>query len=80
MVVRSLAGGPAADAGLQAGDRIMEVDGESTAGKSLGNVVMLLRGKPNTQISLAVERDGKRILVVVRRRSMRKAGKTYQPE
>ena len=39
---------------------------------------MRIRGKPETQVTLAIERGDDRILVVVRRRKMaKKKGKDY---
>ena len=42
--------------------------------------VMRLRGEPETQVQLTVQRRGDRVLVVVRRRSMQKAGEHYAPK
>ena len=50
---------PADKAGLKAGDRIVEVNGESTAGKSNTDVSAAMRGQAGTELTLKLERDGK---------------------
>lgn len=47
---------PAAKAGLKTDDAILEVDGESTEGKTLSEVVDKIRGKKGTEVRLTVER------------------------
>lgn len=49
---------PAARAGLQAGDLISHLDGESVAGLTLPQAVSRMRGLVGTSITLTVERDG----------------------
>jgi membrane-associated protease RseP (regulator of RpoE activity) len=51
-------GDPAARAGIQAGDRIVTVDGESAEGMSLQDVIQRLRGEPGTNVGVSVERFG----------------------
>ena len=51
-------GGPAAHAGLKAGDLIVGVDGESTRGAPLEHSVRLMRGIPGTRVVLTVSRAG----------------------
>src|SRR5437764_12878425 len=55
-VERALPGGPAAGAGLHAGDVIMAVDGRSVKGKKLEQVSGVIRGKPGTTVRLSVYR------------------------
>lgn len=50
--------GPAYRAGLRSNDTIVEVEGESTAGKELGDLVRRLRGKPGTPVRIKVMRRG----------------------
>jgi carboxyl-terminal processing protease len=58
VVVRGLVpGGPAVDSGLQAGDRILGVDGTRLTGLSLREAVMLIRGDEGTKVDLFVQRD-----------------------
>lgn len=47
---------PAAEAGLQIGDRILAIDGESMIGKTTAQVSEKLRGQPNTSFELKVLR------------------------
>ena len=47
---------PAFRAGIQAGDFIIEIDGESVIGMSLGDAVDRMRGKINTEIVITVLR------------------------
>lgn len=51
-------GKPAQRAGVQAGDRILSVDGKSTAGLSVSEVSNNLRGVPGTTVVLELEREG----------------------
>lgn len=53
-------GFPAHKAGLLAGDRILEISGESVKGRSSEEVRELLKGQPGTTLSLLIERDGER--------------------
>jgi carboxyl-terminal processing protease len=57
-VVQPLAGGPAMAAGMQAGDRITEVDGEPMQGKTNEEFQKMLRGAPGSVVKLTVERPG----------------------
>lgn len=50
---------PADKAGLKAGDRILEVNGESTQGKKTSDVSSAMRGQAGTTVTLKLERDGK---------------------
>lgn len=50
---------PADKAGLKAGDRIVEVNGVSTDGKTTSDVSSAMRGQSGTDVKLKIERDGK---------------------
>ncbi len=51
-------GKPAQRAGVLAGDRILSVDGKSTAGLTVSEVSNNLRGEPGTTVVLELEREG----------------------
>lgn len=51
---------PAARAGLRAGDHIVAVGDRSLAGHPSSYATGLIRGKPGTEVTITVERDGKR--------------------
>jgi carboxyl-terminal processing protease len=57
-VVTPLADTPAERAGMLAGDRIIEVEGESTAGWSIERAASVLRGEPGTSVNIRVARPG----------------------
>ncbi|MGZ3473662.1 MAG: MXAN_5808 family serine peptidase [Polyangiales bacterium] len=58
-VMSTMAGTPAANAGLQKFDRIVQINGESTATMGINEAVQRLRGDPKTDVTLYVHRDGK---------------------
>lgn len=66
-IVTPLDGSPALKAGIQAGDKIVEIEGESTLGKSVDDCVDLLMGEPGVPVSVTVERDGERTPVEIMR-------------
>ncbi len=49
---------PAETAGLKAGDKVYEIDGESTAGISIDEAVNKIRGPKGTEVTLSISRDG----------------------
>ena len=51
-------GAPAADVDLRANDIIYEVDGVSTAGKTLTEAVNMIRGEAGTTVDLTIVRRG----------------------
>ncbi len=55
-VITPFKGNPAAIAGVQNGDIISQIDGESTAVMSLDDAVDLLRGEPGTSVSVTIHR------------------------
>jgi len=59
LTIMSVIGGtPAAEANLQAGDRITQIENESTINMTLSEAVNLLRGEPGSSITIWVMRDG----------------------
>ncbi|MGI9628211.1 MAG: S41 family peptidase [Longimicrobiales bacterium] len=57
-VVSPIPGTPGARAGIRAGDRIVEVDGESIEGLLTDQAVELLRGRPGTSVGMGIQRLG----------------------
>lgn len=72
-VVTPFKGSPAALAGLQSGDVISHIEGESTAVMTLNEAVDLLRGEPGTPVSITVVRqnDNRPVEVTVTREVIR---------
>lgn len=58
VVIAPLPDSPAEKAGLQAGDAIIAIDGEETAGMLLDEAVRRIRGKDGTQVTLQIFRKG----------------------
>jgi carboxyl-terminal processing protease len=57
-VVSPIEGTPADEAGIQAGDRILKIDGAATKGMSLMDAVNKMRGPQGTKVNLTIEREG----------------------
>ncbi len=57
-VVSPIEGTPAYEAGIQAGDKIIEIDGEATKDITLQGAVKKMRGKKGTSVILTIEREG----------------------
>ncbi|MCE2461335.1 MAG: S41 family peptidase [Pseudomonadales bacterium] len=55
-VISPMAGGPAERVGIAAGDRVVEVDHEPLAGRTLSEAVNVLRGEPGTPVHLRIRR------------------------
>ncbi|MCS7179107.1 MAG: S41 family peptidase [Anaerolineae bacterium] len=51
-------GTPAEEAGLQAGDRVLAVDGQSIIGYDIYEAIALIRGPAGTRVVLLIERPG----------------------
>lgn len=49
-------GAPAQKAGLLAGDKILEINGQSAKNKSVSDVSAILKGQPGTEVKVLVER------------------------
>lgn len=71
-VLQPRAGSPAERAGLQPGDRIVEIDGRSTQGWTVEEARQALRGPLGTRVPIAVERgQGARFRVALERADIR---------
>ncbi len=57
-VISPMEGTPAARAGLQSGDWIIEINGESTEGITTDKAISKLRGTPGTQVTIKIMRHG----------------------
>ncbi|MGH2382115.1 MAG: S41 family peptidase [Candidatus Limnocylindria bacterium] len=67
VIVAPLAGSPAEEAGLRAGDQVLEIDGVSTVGESVSSLVFEVRGEAGTDVTLTVERDDEQLDVTITR-------------
>jgi len=57
---------PAARAGIRAGDLIIKIDDKFTRGMSLTDAIKLMRGRPQTPISLTLARKGEGLPIEVK--------------
>jgi carboxyl-terminal processing protease len=57
-IVRTFENGPAEQAGVLAGDLILEVDGVSVVGTTLYEAIGLIRGPAGSEVTLLIERAG----------------------
>ena len=57
IIVTPLANTPAADAGIQPGDRVLAIDGVATEGMDLGAAAARLRGKEGSTVKLTLQRS-----------------------
>jgi carboxyl-terminal processing protease len=58
VVIAPISGTPGEEAGVLRGDRVIAVDGESMAGRSINDVVNRLRGEPGSEVEIAFDRPG----------------------
>jgi carboxyl-terminal processing protease len=56
-------GAPSVNAGLKAGDVIIEIDGKSTKGKTTPDISEILKGQPKSIIKLLIRRPGNSALI-----------------
>lgn len=65
LVVAALSGGPSEQAGIRAGDKIVEVEGHSLVGPELTNqmIIRKLRGKKGSRVKLGIYRSGQSSLL-----------------
>ena len=62
--------GPAAEAGLQAGDVIVAISSQSAAGMTTSDASALVKGEEGTTVEITVRRDGVEIPYTVERRTV----------
>ena len=58
LVVSSFENSPAKEAGLDTGDKITKVEGTSTAGRSVDDIVAGIKGKEGTEVTITVQKSG----------------------
>ena len=56
IVVSPIEGTPAYKMGIQAGDKIVEVDGENVVGMQTDDVISKMRGEPGTRVVIGIDR------------------------
>lgn len=57
-IVQPLPNSPAVQAGIQAGDQVLAVDGASIEGMGLMDAITLIRGPKGTVVTLLIQREG----------------------
>lgn len=57
IIIAPLKNSPAERAGLKAGDKILRVDNRETFGLSIEEAVKIIRGEPNTEVTLLILRE-----------------------
>jgi carboxyl-terminal processing protease len=72
-VTQPRAGSPAERAGIQVGDRLVEVDGKPMQGWTVGEARDALQGPLGTSVALVVERQGTRLRVTLERADIRRS-------
>lgn len=73
LVVKVTEGGPAEEAGLQAGDIITEVDGKSIVGMDMNEGKELVRGPEGSTVAIAALRDSQVLSFTVTRKTVKTA-------
>ncbi len=65
LVISPVPGGPSDKVGIQAGDKIIKVDGEDAFGEDITNqwVMDHLRGKKGTRVDVSIKREGSKELL-----------------
>ena len=69
-VVAVQEGGPAAEAGMETGDIIVQVDGNSVEGMSTSEVSALIKGEEGTSVTVTVLRSGEAVSLYMTRKRM----------
>lgn len=66
-IVEVMEGGPAYEKGIQAGDIIVEIDGQDVGGLTVEEVARLIRGKEGSSVNIKVKRNDKNISYKIKR-------------
>lgn len=67
IVISPIEGTPAAKAGVLAKDEITKIDGKSTAGMNVNDVVNLIRGPVDSEVSLTIKRNNQEQIFKLKR-------------
>lgn len=67
VVMSPIDGSPAAKAGVLAKDIIVTINGQSTAGMSVGDAVNKIRGQKGTQVTLGIKRGDQQLSLTITR-------------
>ena len=70
MVIAVQPGGPAEEAGVQVGDVIIQVDGESAQDRTVTEISAMIKGEEGTVVSITVLRSGEGITMSMTRKRM----------
>lgn len=70
MVIAVQPGGPAEEAGVQVGDVIIQVDGESAQDRTVTEISAMIKGEEGTAVSITVLRSGEGITMSMTRKRM----------
>ena len=73
-IVSPLEDSPAFKVGLQAEDRVVEIEGTTTQGLSIDKCIEMLMGDPGTKVKITVERKGEKIPFEITRERMDEIG------
>ena len=65
ILVRPMRNSPAMEAGIQPGDILVEVNGESVVGRDLDSVVAMIKGEEGTSVTLGILREGEEDLLQI---------------
>ena len=71
-------GGPAEEAGILVGDRIVAVEGISTIGMEASGARDLVRGEPDTQVRITLVREGQEMTLSVTRKEVKTPVATWE--
>lgn len=79
-VTSPMKGSPAEKAGIQPKDVVTKVDGKSVKGKSLSDVVKMVRGKEGTTVTLTVKRANEEHTIKIKREKIHVKSVEYKKE